>query len=76
MPFPKLGGRLLSHAAVWLFHKMQEGRLHKLVPTREADASSLGFGKSVFASVSAHTQTILPLPLPSHSELPSSPHCP
>lgn len=43
---------------------------------READASSLGFGKSVSACVSAHMHAIFPLPLPSHSELPSSPRCP
>lgn len=43
---------------------------------READASSLVLGKSVSACVSAHMHTILPLPLPSYSELPSFSHYP
>lgn len=43
---------------------------------READASSLVLGKSVSACVPAHMHTIFPLPLPSHSELPSFPRCP
>lgn len=69
------GGGCLSHAAVAVpqdagMHATQTGA------DREADASSLVLGKSVSACVPAHMHTIFPLPLPSHSELPSFPRCP
>lgn len=75
MPFAKWGGGRLRRAAV----AVPQGAGMQATQTgadREADASSLGLGKSVSACASAHMHTIFPPPLPSHSELPSFPRCP